>query len=414
MNFDYSPRQKEWIARVGEFMDRHVCPAEETYAAQMEEATRNGNRWIVVPVVEELKAKAKRQGLWNLFLPDSERGAGLSNLEYAPLAEMMGRVGFASEVFNCSAPDTGNMEVLERYGSPAQQEKWLKPLLEGEIRSAFIMTEPAVASSDATNIATRIERRGDHYVINGRKWWSSGVGDPRCKIMIVMGKTDPESDKYRQQSQVLVPMDAPGVTVERMLPVFGFDDAPHGHGQVLFENVKVPVDNMILGEGRGFEIAQGRLGPGRIHHCMRTIGMAERALEQMVRRLLSREAFGKKIAEHSVWEQRVAEARINIDMCRLLTLKAADMMDKAGNKVARTEIAMIKVAAPRMALKIVDDAIQAWGGAGVTTDSGLARMYASLRTLRLADGPDEVHNRTIARLEYGKYMSGVVAQRSRA
>jgi acyl-CoA dehydrogenase len=414
MNFDYSPRQKEWMTRVGEFMDRHVCPAEETYAVQMEEATRNGNRWIVVPVVEELKAKARRQGLWNMFLPDSERGAGLSNLEYAPLAEMMGRVGFASEVFNCSAPDTGNMEVLERYGSPAQQEKWLKPLLEGEIRSAFIMTEPAVASSDATNIATRIERRGDQYVINGRKWWSSGVGDPRCKIMIVMGKTDPESDKYRQQSQVLVPMDAPGVTVERMLPVFGFDDAPHGHGQVLFENVKVPVDNMILGEGRGFEIAQGRLGPGRIHHCMRTIGIAERALEQMVRRLLSREAFGKKIAEHSVWEQRVAEARINIDMCRLLTLKAADLMDKAGNKVARTEIAMIKVAAPRMALKIVDDAIQAWGGAGVTSDSGLARMYASLRTLRLADGPDEVHNRTIARLEYGKYMSGVVAQRSHA
>ncbi len=414
MNFDYSPRQKEWMARVGEFIDRHVSPAEETYAAEMEEATRNGNRWIVVPVVEELKAKAKRQGLWNMFLPDSERGAGLSNLEYAPLAEMMGRVGFASEVFNCSAPDTGNMEVLERYGSPAQQEKWLKPLLEGEIRSAFIMTEPAVASSDATNIATRIERQGDQYVINGRKWWSSGVGDPRCKIMIVMGKTDPESDKYRQQSQVLVPMDAPGVTVERMLPVFGFDDAPHGHGQVLFENVKVPVDNMILGEGRGFEIAQGRLGPGRIHHCMRTIGVAERALEQMVRRLLSREAFGKKIAEHSVWEQRVAEARINIDMCRLLTLKAADLMDKAGNKVARTEIAMIKVAAPRMALKIVDDAIQAWGGAGVTSDSGLARMYASLRTLRLADGPDEVHNRTIARLEYGKYMSGVVAQRSHA
>jgi len=414
MNFDYSPRQKEWMARVGEFMDRHVCPAEETYAVQMEEATRNGNRWIVVPVVEELKAKAKRQGLWNMFLPDSERGAGLSNLEYAPLAEMMGRVGFASEVFNCSAPDTGNMEVLERYGSPAQQEKWLKPLLEGEIRSAFIMTEPAVASSDATNIATRMERQGDQYVINGRKWWSSGVGDPRCKIMIVMGKTDPESDKYRQQSQVLVPMDAPGVTVERMLPVFGFDDAPHGHGQVLFENVKVPVDNMLLGEGRGFEIAQGRLGPGRIHHCMRTIGVAERALEQMVRRLLSREAFGKKIAEHSVWEQRVAEARINIDMCRLLTLKAADLMDKAGNKVARTDIAMIKVAAPRMALNIVDDAIQAWGGAGVTSDAGLARMYASLRTLRLADGPDEVHNRTIARLEYGKYMSGVVAQRSHA
>ena len=405
MDFDYLARQKDWMARVGDFMERHVHPAEQVYAAQLEEATQNGNRWIVVPVVEELKARAKGQGLWNFFLPHSTWGAGLSNLEYAPLAEIMGRVGFASEVFNCSAPDTGNMEVLERYGSPAQQEKWLKPLLEGEIRSAFIMTEPAVASSDATNIATRIERKGDRYVINGRKWWSSGVGDPRCKILIVMGKTDPEADKYRQQSQILVPMDTPGVKIERMLPVFGFDDAPHGHGQVLFENVDVPVENMILGEGRGFEIAQGRLGPGRIHHCMRTIGAAERALEKMVRRLLSREAFGKKIAEHSVWEQRVAEARINIEMCRLLTLKAADMMDKAGNKAARTEIAMIKVAAPRVALRIVDDAIQAWGGAGVTTDSGLARMYASLRTLRLADGPDEVHNRTIARLEYGKYMN---------
>ncbi|HEX4078536.1 MAG TPA: acyl-CoA dehydrogenase family protein [Rhizomicrobium sp.] len=405
MDFDYSPRQKEWMVRVGDFIDRHVYPAEEIYAAQMEEATRNGNRWIVVPVVEELKAKAKGQGLWNFFLPHSKSGPGLSNLEYAPLSEMMGRVSFASEVFNCSAPDTGNMEVLERYGSADQKEKWLKPLLEGEIRSAFIMTEPAVASSDATNIATRIERTGDHYVINGRKWWSSGVGDPRCKIMIVMGKTDPEADKYRQQSQVFVPMDTPGVKIERMLPVFGFDDAPHGHGQVLFEDVKVPVENILLGEGRGFEIAQGRLGPGRIHHCMRTIGAAERALEQMVRRLLSRDAFGKKIAEHSVWEQRVAEARIDIEMCRLLTLKAADMMDKVGNKSARAEIAMIKVAAPRMALQIVDDAIQAWGGAGVTTDSGLARMYASLRTLRLADGPDEVHNRTIARLEYGKYMN---------
>jgi alkylation response protein AidB-like acyl-CoA dehydrogenase len=405
MDFDYSPRQKEWMARIGDFMDRHVYPAEETYAAQMDEATRNGNRWIVVPVVEELKAKAKGQGLWNFFPPHSKSGPGLSNLEYAPLSEIMGRVSFASEVFNCSAPDTGNMEVLERYGSPDQKERWLKPLLEGEIRSAFIMTEPAVASSDATNIATRIERKGDHYVINGRKWWSSGVGDPRCKIMIVMGKTDPEADKYRQQSQVLVPMDTQGVKIERMLPVFGFDDAPHGHGQVLFENVKVPLANIILGEGRGFEIAQGRLGPGRIHHCMRTIGAAERALEQMVRRLLSREAFGKKIAEHSVWEQRVAEARTNIEMCRLLTLKAADMMDKVGNKSARNEIAMIKVAAPRIALQIVDDAIQAWGGAGVTTDAGLARMYASLRTLRLADGPDEVHNRTIARLEYAKYMN---------
>ncbi|HUJ48500.1 MAG TPA: acyl-CoA dehydrogenase family protein [Rhizomicrobium sp.] len=405
MDFDYSPRQREWMKRVGDFMDAYIFPAEQVYQEQMGKAREDGNPWIVVPVVEDLKKKAKAQGLWNMFLPHSEHGAGLSNLDYAPLSEMMGHVGFASEAFNCSAPDTGNMEVLDRYGSPYQQDKWLKPLLEGEIRSAYIMTEPAVASSDATNISTRIEKKGDHYVINGRKWWSSGVGDPRCKIMIVMGKTDPDGDKYRQQSQILVPMDTAGVTVKRMLPVFGFDDAPHGHGEVVFENVKVPVENMILGEGRGFEIAQGRLGPGRIHHCMRTIGVAERALEQMCRRLLSREAFGKKIAEHSVWEQRVAEARTNIDMCRLLTLKAADMMDKVGNKVARTEIAMIKVAAPRMALKIIDDAIQAWGGAGVTTDSGLARMYASMRTLRLADGPDEVHNRTLARLEYGKYMN---------
>jgi len=403
MNFDYSPKQKEWMKRVSDFFEHHIYPAEEVYNAQMEEATKKGNRWIVVPVVEELKKKAKAQGLWNMFLPHSDHGPGLTNLEYAPLAEMMGRVGFASEAFNCSAPDTGNMEVLDRYGSPYQQDKWLKPLLAGEIRSAYIMTEPAVASSDATNIATRIERKSDHYVINGRKWWSSGVGDPRCKIMIVMGKTDPDTDKYRQQSQVLVPMDSPGVKILRMLPVFGYDDAPHGHGEVLFENVKVPLENMILGEGRGFEIAQGRLGPGRIHHCMRSIGVAERALESMAKRLLSREAFGKKISEHSVWEQRVAEARTNIEMCRLLCLKAADMMDKVGNKVARTEIAMIKVAAPRMALQIIDDAIQAWGGAGVTTDPGLARMYASQRTLRLADGPDEVHNRTIARLEYGKY-----------
>ncbi len=405
MDFDYSPRQREWLKRVGDFMERHVYPAEHTYHEQMSAAREKGNPWIVVPIVEELKAKAKAQSLWNMFLPESKHGAGLTNLEYAPLSEMMGRVGFASEVFNCSAPDTGNMEVLDRYGSPAQKEQWLTPLLAGEIRSAYIMTEPAVASSDATNISTRIERQGDHYVINGRKWWSSGVGDPRCKIMIVMGKTDPNADKYRQQSQILVPMDTAGVTVKRMLPVFGFDDAPHGHGEVVFENVKVPPENMILGEGRGFEIAQGRLGPGRIHHCMRTIGVAERALEQMCRRLLSRTAFGKKIADHSVWEQRVAEARTNIDMCRLLTLKAADMMDKVGNKVARTEIAMIKVAAPRMALQIIDDAIQAWGGAGVTTDSGLARMYASMRTLRLADGPDEVHNRAIARLEFAKYMN---------
>jgi acyl-CoA dehydrogenase len=403
MDFDYSPRQKEWIKRVSDFMEAHVHPAEEVYAGQMAEATRNGNRWIVVPVVEELKKKAKAQGLWNLFLPRSEHGAGLSNLEYAPLAELMGRVEFASEVFNCSPPDTGNMELLDRYGNPSQQEQWLKPLLAGEIRSAYIMTEPDVASSDATNICTTITRSGDHYVINGRKWWSSGTGDPRCRILIVMGKTDPSAERYRQQSQILVPVETKGVTIKRMLPVFGFDDAPHGHGEVLFENVTVPAQNMILGEGRGFEIAQGRLGPGRIHHCMRTIGAAERALELMVTRLLSREAFGKKIAEHSVWEERVAEARINIEMSRLLCLKAADMMDKVGNKVARTEIAMIKVAAPRMVLRIVDDAIQAWGGAGVTTDSGLARIYATQRTMRLVDGPDEVHNRTIARLEFAKY-----------
>jgi acyl-CoA dehydrogenase len=403
MDFDYTPRMKEWIRRVSEFMDKHVYPAEEVYNQQMADARAKGNPWIVVPVVEDLKAKAKAQGLWNLFLNESSHGAGLTNLEYAPLAEMMGRVGFASEVFNCSAPDTGNMEVLERYGNEQHKAKWLKPLLAGEIRSAFIMTEPEVASSDATNIRTRIERKGDHYVINGRKWWSSGVGDPRCKIMIVMGKTDPEGDRYRQQSQVLVETNTPGVNIKRMLPVFGYDDAPHGHAEIVFDNVKVPLENMILGEGRGFEIAQGRLGPGRIHHCMRSIGAAERALELMCTRLMTREAFGKRISEHSVWEQRVAEARINIDMCRLLTLKAADMMDKVGNKVARTEIAMIKVAGPRMALQVIDDAIQAWGGAGVTTDSGLARLYASQRTLRLADGPDEVHNRTIARLEFGKY-----------
>jgi acyl-CoA dehydrogenase len=403
MDFDYSLRQREWMKKVGDFMHAHIHPAEKIYAAQMDEARAKGNPWIVVPVVEELKKKAKAQGLWNFFLNESSHGAGLTNLEYAPLAEIMGRVGFASEVFNCSAPDTGNMEVLERYGSPFQQDKWLKPLLEGEIRSAFLMTEPAVASSDAANIATHIERKGDHYVINGTKWWSSGVGDPRCKIMIVMGKTNPEGGRHSAQSQIFVERDTPGVTIKRMLPVFGYDDAPHGHGEVELKDVKVPVENMILGEGRGFEIAQGRLGPGRIHHCMRTIGVAERALEIMCKRLLTREAFGKKIYEHSVWEQRVAEARINIDMCRLLTLKAADMMDKVGNKVARSEIAEIKVAAPRMALQVIDDAIQAWGGAGVTTDPGLARMYASQRTLRLADGPDEVHCRVIARLEFGKH-----------
>jgi acyl-CoA dehydrogenase len=344
-----------------------------------------------------------------MFMPpsahedDEFRGAGLSNLEYASLAEEMGHIGWASEVFNCSAPDTGNMEVLMRYGSKEHKRKWLRPLMDGEIRSAFLMTEPAVASSDATNIETSIERDGDHYVINGRKWWSSGVGDPRCKIAIVMGKTDSNAPRHQQQSQVLVPLDTKGVKVEKMLPVFGFDDAPHGHAQVLLENVRVPVSNILLGEGRGFEIAQGRLGPGRIHHCMRTIGKAEEALEKMVMRLSSRTAFGKKIIEYSIWEQRIAEARTDIEMNRLLCLKAADMMDKVGNKTAQLEIAMIKVAAPNMALKIIDHAIQAFGAAGVSDDAGLARDYASMRTMRLADGPDEVHNRAIARLELRKY-----------
>ncbi|MFP3942358.1 MAG: acyl-CoA dehydrogenase family protein [Alphaproteobacteria bacterium] len=400
MDFEHSPRAKEMIERVQAFMDAHIYPNEETYYRQME--AFGTDRWQVPAILDELKAKAREAGLWNLFLPESEYGAGLSNLDYAPLSEIMGRVGFASEVFNCSAPDTGNMEVLVRYGTEEQKQKWLTPLLNGEIRSAFLMTEPEVASSDATNIRTRIERDGDEYVINGRKWWSSGLGDPRCKICIVMGKTDPNADVYRQQSMILVPTGTPGMKSTRMLPVFGYDDAPHGHAEVVLENVRVPASNMLLGEGRGFEIAQGRLGPGRIHHCMRTIGVAERALEQMCERLLTREAFGKKIAEHSVWEQRLGEARTNIEMCRLLTLKAAFMMDTVGNKVARGEIAMIKVAAPRVALQVIDDAIQAHGGAGVTSDYGLAKMYSGIRTLRLADGPDEVHNRTIARMELKK------------
>ena len=405
MDFTMSTRQREWLDRVNAFMDAHVRPAVPIYKQQDAE----GERWKVIPVLEELKQKAKAEGLWNLFLPpsphddDEFHGAGLSNLEYALLSEQMGHIAWASEVFNCSAPDTGNMEVLIRYGTPEQKRKWLRPLLDGEIRSAFLMTEPAVASSDATNIETRIERDGDHYVINGRKWWSSGVGDPRCKVAIVMGKTDPNAARHQQQSQILVPLDTPGITIEKMLPVFGFDDAPHGHGMVLLENVRVPASNLLLGEGRGFEIAQGRLGPGRIHHCMRTIGKAEEALSKMVKRLGSRTAFGKKIIEHSVWEQRIAEARIDIEMTRLLCLKAADMMDKVGNKTAQLEIAMIKVAAPRMALRIIDDAIQAFGGAGVADEAGLAKDYANIRTLRLADGPDEVHNRAIARLEMKKY-----------
>jgi acyl-CoA dehydrogenase len=422
MDFDISPTQTQWLKRVVAFMDEHIYPAIPAYEAEMN--VLGAERWKVVQVVEELKKKAKAAGLWNFFMPphsgqshvDDEfqfEGHQLSNLEYSMIAEQLGKVSFASEVFNCSAPDTGNMEVLMRYGTLAQKERWLRPLMNGEIRSAFLMTEPLVASSDATNIETRIERDGDDYVINGRKWWSSGVGDPRCKVAIVMGKTNPDKERHSQQSQVLVPLDAPGVKVLRMLPVFGYDDAPHGHAEVLLENVRVPVeDALLLGEGRGFEIAQGRLGPGRIHHCMRTIGVAEVALEKMCKRLLSRKAFGKYISDHSVWEERVAHARINIEMCRLLCLKAADMMDKAGNKSARLEIAMIKVAAPTMALKIIDDAIQAHGGGGVTTDFGLARAFAGQRTLRLADGPDEVHARTIARMEFGKYGDLVYQQKA--
>ena len=408
MDFTMSEKQTYWRDRVVAFMKEHVYPAEATYDKQME--AFGANRWQVVPVLEELKAKAKKAGLWNLFLPHDSlppdspyKGAGLTNLEYALCAEEMGKVGFGSEVFNCSAPDTGNMEVLARYANDEQKKRWLEPLLDGKIRSAFLMTEPAVASSDATNIETSIKRDGDHYVINGRKWWSSGVGDPRCKIAIVMGKTDPDAPRHSAQSQILVPLDTPGIEVVRMLPVFGFDDAPHGHAEVILKNVRVPAANLLLGEGRGFEIAQGRLGPGRIHHCMRTIGTAEVALQKMVQRLQSRVAFGKRVAEQSVWEERIANARIDIEMTRLLCLKAADMMDKVGNKVAQLEIAMIKVQAPNMALRIIDDAIQAWGGAGVTSDPGLAKAYAHQRTLRLADGPDEVHRRAIARLEYGRY-----------
>jgi alkylation response protein AidB-like acyl-CoA dehydrogenase len=402
MDFAPSARTTELMARLNAFMDTHVYPAEAVYDAQLR--SFGANRWQVLPVIEDLKVKARAAGLWNLFLPESTRGAGLSNLEYAPLCEVMGRVLWAAELFNCSAPDTGNMEVLERYGSEQQKKQWLEPLLAGEIRSAFLMTEPAVASSDATNIETSIRRDGAEYVINGIKWWASGLGDPRCKIFIVMGKTDPTADAHHQQSQILVPADTPGVRSLRMLPVFGFDDAPHGHGEVLLENVRVPTENIILGEGRGFEIAQGRLGPGRIHHCMRTIGVAERALELLCKRLMSRKAFGKRIIEHSVWEERIADARIDIECARLLTLKAAWMMDVAGNKTAQTEIAMIKVKAPIMALKVLDDAIQGFGGAGLCDDPRLAAMYAHVRTLRLADGPDEVHRRTIARLEVRKYL----------
>ena len=405
MDFTMSDKQKEWLERVQAFMKTHVRPAVPIYNKQDAE----GPRWKVIPILQELKEKAKAEGLWNMFMPPSSHeddefhGAGVTNLEYALLAEEMGRISWASEVFNSSAPDTGNMEVLIRYGTKEQKRQWLRPLMDGEIRSAFLMTEPAVASSDATNIETRIQRDGDHYVINGRKWWSSGVGDPGCKVAILMGKTDPNAARHQQQSQILVPLGSPGVTVEKMLPVFGYDDAPHGHAQMLLEDVRVPTSNLLLGEGRGFEIAQGRLGPGRIHHCMRTIGKAEEALEKMVKRLASRTAFGKKLVEQSVWEQRIGEARTNIEMTRLLCLKAADMMDKVGNKTAQREIAMIKVAGPRVALQVIDDAIQAFGGAGVSDEAGLAKDYAAVRALRLADGPDEVHNRAIARLELRKY-----------
>ncbi|MDF8332612.1 acyl-CoA dehydrogenase family protein [Novosphingobium cyanobacteriorum] len=416
MDFDLTERQAHWRDRVRTFIENNLCPRIDEIKA--EEAS--GDRWKVLQTIEQEKARAKAAGIWNLFMPPRNaghhhvddsfefEGPGLSNLEYALCAEEMGRVAWASEVFNCSAPDTGNMEVLHRYGTRAQKEEWLRPLMNGEIRSAFLMTEPQVASSDATNVETSIRRDGDHYVINGRKWWSSGMGDPRAKIMIVMGKTDFEAKKHQQQSMVLVPADAPGVEIVRHLPVFGYDDAPHGHMEMRLTDVRVPVENILLGEGRGFEIAQGRLGPGRIHHCMRTIGVAEEALAKMARRLQSRVAFGKKISDHSVWEERLARARIDIEMTRLLCLKAADMMDKVGNKAAAAEIAMIKVQAPNMALKIIDDAIQAHGGGGVSEDFGLAKAYAHQRTLRLADGPDEVHARAIARIELARH-SGAVA-----
>ena len=399
MEFTYSDKVQQLQGRLGAFMQQHIYPNEATHSRQVAE----GDRWQPVQVIEDLKKVARKDGLWNLFLPESELGAGLTNLEYAPLCEIMGRVHWAPEVFNCSAPDTGNMEVVVRYGTAEQKKQWLQPLLEGQIRSCFAMTEPAVASSDATNIESRIERQGDHYVVNGRKWWSSGAPDPRCKIFIFMGKTDPDNaDKHKQQSMILVPRDTPGVTIERWLPVFGYDDAPHGHGEVLFENVKVPLSNMLLGEGRGFEIAQGRLGPGRIHHCMRIIGQAERALELMCARLKSRVAFGKPVAEQSVWHERIAESRIMIDSARLLVLKAAYMMDTVGNKEARAEIAMIKVLAPNVAERVIDWAIQAHGGGGVSDDFPLAKMYSHNRTLRLADGPDEVHRNQIAKLELRK------------
>ncbi|MBP6899430.1 MAG: acyl-CoA dehydrogenase family protein [Burkholderiaceae bacterium] len=404
MDFAYSAKTEQYRERLNAFMDQHIFPAEQAYADELAANTAAGKRWTPLQVIEDLKPKARAAGLWNLFMPGTEHGgAGLTNQEYAPLAEIMGQVLWSSEVFNCSAPDTGNMEVLARYGTPEQQERWLKPLLAGEIRSGFAMTEPAVASSDATNIEARIERQGDEYLINGRKWWTSGGGDPRCKILIFMGKTDPQAPKHSQQSMVLVPMDTPGVKAVRALSVFGYDDAPHGHMEVEFNNVRVPVSNMLLGEGRGFEIAQGRLGPGRIHHCMRLIGLAERALKLMCQRATQRVAFGKTIAQQTVTQERIAEARCMIEQARLLTLKAAWMMDVAGNKAAKAEIAMIKVVAPNMALQVIDWAMQVHGGGGVCQDFPLAFSYAQARTLRFADGPDEVHRNAIAKLELGRH-----------
>jgi acyl-CoA dehydrogenase len=403
MNFDYTDKVTSLQQRLRAFMDEHIYPNEKRYYQEIE-----NDRWAPTKVIEELKPKARAAGLWNLFLPDDENGAGLTNLEYAPLCEIMGRSILAPEVFNCSAPDTGNMEVLARYGTPEQKERWLKPLLAGEIRSCFAMTEPAVASSDATNIQASIRREGNEYVLNGRKWWSSGAGDPRCKIAIFMGKTDPTAKKHQQQSMVLVPMDAPGVKIERMLTVFGYDHAPHGHGEVNFENVRIPVTNMLLGEGRGFEIAQGRLGPGRIHHCMRCIGVAERALETMCQRVKARVAFGKPLAEQGTLRADIAQSRMEIEQARLLTLKAAYMMDTVGNKEARAEIAMIKVLAPNVTLRVLDRAIQAHGGAGVSQDTFLAGAWANVRTLRLADGPDEVHLESLAKHELQKGSPRVV------
>ena len=405
MDFDYTPKVKELQARLLKFMDQHIYPNESRFFREIAENRAKGNAWIPTASIEDLKPKARADGLWNLFLPHSPSAPeGLSNLEYAPLCEIMGRVPFAAEVFNCSAPDTGNMETIARYGSEANKDQWLEPLLKGEIRSAFLMTEPDVASSDATNIQCRIERDGDDYVLNGLKWWSSGAGDPRCAVYIVMGKTNPDAGRHEQQSMVLVPSNAPGITVTRPLTVFGYDDAPHGHMEVRLTNVRVPASNLLLGEGRGFEIAQGRLGPGRIHHCMRSIGSAERALELMCKRLNTRIAFGKPVARQSVWEERVADARCMIDQARLLTLRAAYMMDTVGNKVAKADIAMIKVVAPNMACQIIDWAIQAHGGGGVSDDFPLAYAYAHQRTLRLADGPDEVHRASLAKLEFSKHL----------